>query len=235
MAKILIADFDGTIYTSEKALKKNIDAITNFINNGNKFIVATGRPIHSIDAFEDFMKLDFSYIICNDGGIILDKNLNIINKEYIDSDLVEDIFNYLSTNDKCGNVQIDDGTNYYDELTPNICSIVSNVKDINDAKEIINYLNTTYENRIYAYVSHRWINIMDAKINKSFAIDYLVNLNNYNLDDIYVIGDNYNDYTMIKEYHGFSIASGVDKLKEVSRAEYYEVFDLIEDIEKEVI
>ena len=44
MQKIIVSDFDNTFFTD--SYKKNIELVNDFVNKGNIFIIATGRPIY---------------------------------------------------------------------------------------------------------------------------------------------------------------------------------------------
>ena len=75
--KIIISDYDGTIFEDEITTKKNIAAIARF-RNQNLFAVATGR------SYEDFMSakiknnIELDYYLLNYGAQILDKNMQPI-------------------------------------------------------------------------------------------------------------------------------------------------------------
>lgn len=75
--KIIISDYDGTIFEDEITTKKNIAAIAKF-RNQNLFAVATGR------SYEDFMSakiknnIELDYYLLNYGAQILDKNMQPI-------------------------------------------------------------------------------------------------------------------------------------------------------------
>ena len=45
--KILISDFDKTFYTEN--YDNNIKLINEFVNAGNKFVIATGRPLYFLE------------------------------------------------------------------------------------------------------------------------------------------------------------------------------------------
>ena len=42
--KILVSDFDKTFFTDE--IKENVELVSKFMEEGNKFIIATGRPLY---------------------------------------------------------------------------------------------------------------------------------------------------------------------------------------------
>ncbi|HJB06188.1 MAG TPA: HAD hydrolase family protein, partial [Candidatus Merdibacter merdigallinarum] len=48
----------------------------------------------------------------------------------------------------------------------------------------------------------------------------------------YAIGDSYNDLPMIEEFHGFSVMSAPEKIKESSKQVYLSVADCIDDLLK---
>ena len=72
-----------------------------------------------------------------------------------------------------------------------------------DIKYLLNGLDD-----IYAYISTNWINILSIDSKKSNGIDYITNLNKY--DNIYVIGNDINDYDMLKKYNGYFIGNSND-------------------------
>ena len=51
-------------------------------------------------------------------------------------------------------------------------------------------------------------------------------------EDVYAIGDSYNDLPMIEEFHGFSVMSAPEKIKESSKQVYLSVADCIDDLLK---
>ena len=99
MSKLLASDIDGTLLLNKKIHHKSIENIDRFKNDGNLFILSTGRALCELDSIINEYKLDVdAYVLCN-GAFILDKSLNIIEDFKIDSDIVYKISKYvLSTN-----------------------------------------------------------------------------------------------------------------------------------------
>ena len=54
-----------------------------------------------------------------------------------------------------------------------------------------------------------------------------------NKNDVYVIGDSYNDHEMIEKYHGVCMESSCEELKEIVKIRYNSVSNYIKDILKE--
>ena len=79
MIKLIASDMDGTLLNSDhKIPKENIELIKFVQKNGIQFVVATGRAYYeALPALNDeSIKCD---VISFNGGIIYDKNGNIIN------------------------------------------------------------------------------------------------------------------------------------------------------------
>ena len=70
---------------------------------------------------------------------------------------------------------------------------------INDLNYILNGLND-----VYGYISTNWFNIINIDSKKEKAIDFLLNLKEY--EEVYVLGNEVNDYGMIEKYNGYIIS-----------------------------
>ena len=79
--KLLVSDYDGTILTTKNDLKLNLRFINKFMNNGNIFCLSTGRPFDSI--YEEIQKynIEFDYLTCCNGRVLLDNQYNILFKK----------------------------------------------------------------------------------------------------------------------------------------------------------
>lgn len=195
---LLVSDFDGTLFDNN--YENNIKFIESL--NDTDFVIATGR---NYPFLKEDLKLKCNYYICNDGGYILDKDLNLIYRNYINEKTVEIVYSRI--------LELGYNDFFLDSIDESSKEIIDNVNKIciriqNDPpEENIKYLIEGLKD-IYAYVSINWINILSIESKKSNAIDYLTNLNNYN--NTYVVGNDINDYDMIQKYNGYFIGNSND-------------------------
>ena len=63
MKKIVFSDYDGTLNTGEEDMIKNIQAIQEFMNNGNLFVIATGRSYLDLKRKLESYPIPFDYLI----------------------------------------------------------------------------------------------------------------------------------------------------------------------------
>ena len=200
--KIIVSDFDNTFYTAE--YEKNIQLIKSFIEQGNKFIIATGRPIYLLKPDIEDYNLDCSYIVCNDGGVIFDSEGKKIFEENIDKEVAKEVYELLSKDDNFEEVFIDTALNFSKDINDTFNAILALPKDKKIAQKQIDELMEKYPS-IQGYFCHRWLNILNKNSSKGNAIKMLMNMNNWSYDDVITIGDNYNDISMLENFNSFII------------------------------
>ena len=83
---------------------------------------------------------------------------------------------------------------------------------------------------IHIYASRTHINIIHKTVNKENALKKLFNLEHLDYNKLHVIGDNDNDYEMIKAFNGVVIKNHHEKLNELNKEEYDTLSDYIEEL-----
>ena len=99
--KILFSDYDGTLYTGEDSVAKNIEAIKTFRAADHKFVIATGRSLESIQRIFAEHPIPYDYLILNNGSLVTDNQNQFILKHTISPppiDLVEKIITFAKQN-----------------------------------------------------------------------------------------------------------------------------------------
>ena len=192
---LIISDFDGTFY--DKNYDENIEFVKSIKENYD-IVIATGRNFKSL---KSDLKIDCPYYVCNDGGYILDKNEKLIYKNYINNNSIKIIYERMK---KLGyNEYFFDYIDHFDtKLKDKINKLSIRIKD-DKASLDIKYLLKDIDD-VYAYISTNWINVLSRDSSKEKAVETLLKLTNY--DKVYVIGNEINDYEMLKKYNGYLIS-----------------------------
>lgn len=190
---LIISDFDGTLF--DKNYKENIKAIEKQKNTD--LIIATGRNYKSL---KKDLKIKCKYYICNDGSYILDEKEKIIHKNFFNKQSIEIIYERIKKLNY--NDYFFDYIDTFDtKLLANVNKLSIKIRDNNAASDM-NYILNNIDDA-YGYLSENWINILPILSKKENAIEHILNNNSY--DNVYVIGNESNDYAMIKKYNGFLI------------------------------
>lgn len=228
--KILASDFDNTIYylDNKKLNKKNIESIKRFIAFGNIFCIITGRNYTDLKLLLTENNIPYSYLICEDGAKIFNNMDYCLDTVLLPEEVIEKLVPYLE--EKEYDYYLDDGynhTNYYGDCV----KIVIKCKEEDNKEKIVEELEKIVPVHIYA--SRKHINIIHKSVNKKNAIKKLFNIENLDYDLLYVIGDNDNDYEMLKDFPGAVIKEHHKILDELNKTEYDSLSDYIEQILKE--
>ncbi len=225
--RIIASDFDETLLVKDKDIfKRNLQAIEHFINNGNIFIIITGRLYTDIKLLLNKHDIKYSFLICQDGAKIFNE-FDYSIKDYLLP--VEKIDKVIEILDKYKmDYYLDDGYN----ITPNkydCIKINSKITDRNIAKEIIKEINEKVD--VYAYLSRTHINITDSSTSKSVALEYLMYYKDFPKENLYVIGDDVNDFEMLSEFNGGVMTKHNKKLDSLNKKEFDTLYDFIKYVE----
>lgn len=212
--KLLASDFDGTLLRNDIITKQDLEAIKKFRENGNLFVISTGRAI--IHAYNELIKrnVEFDYIIGVNGIIatnnkkeeifslrfddkVVDKVKEIINKHDIE-------YYHLSNGIEHIVISKDDNKKYFDDIRGYYISTVSS----DAALELVDELNNELkEIGVKAYANNNFVAIGLDGIHKGYGIKRLVDDINFK-GKIYVVGDDFNDIPMFTRFDSFGIKSG---------------------------
>lgn len=231
--KVLVVDYDRTLFINNDDMLNNINSINKFRENGNIFIIATGRTYNSLKKEIDKYNIEYDYLILNHGSLVIKKDKSTLFHYKIDKNILFDITNYLSKYKPKSVMH-----SYYTEDTndinnPDISKItIGFQKDIETFKKIMMDIVKKYNNKLNIYFTQNYeIEIISKETNKSRAIDLLMKKVNFKKENIYTIGDSYTDIEMINDYNGSCMEKSVDILKNNKNIKKYSsVSVLIKDI-----
>lgn len=229
--KILISDYDQTFYLNDEDMEKNKKAVSKFIENGNIFVIATGRSYLDFYNKVNLYNFMYDYVILNHGATILDKNDKVISNFSINNEIIKDIEKDLQleksiNNFCCSKLESRVDFNYKDLTKINV-----RYQSYDIAVTINNLINSKYKDYVNSYyVNNNSIEIISNKIDKSKAINLLLDNLNISKDNIYVIGDGYSDIQMIKDFKGYAMVNSIEEVKQNAKKEYKSVSELVNEI-----
>lgn len=231
--KVLVVDYDRTLFINSIDMLNNINLINEFRENGNIFIIATGRTYNSLKKETDKYNIEYDYLILNHGSLVIKKDKSTLFHYKIDRDILFDITNYISKYNPKSIMY-----SYYTEDTsdinnPDISKITIRFqKDIEVFKEIMMDVVKKYNDKLNIYFTQNFeIEIISKETNKSKAVNLLMKKANFKKENVYTIGDSYTDIEMINDYNGSCMEKSIDILKNNKNIKKYSsVSELIKDI-----
>lgn len=232
MRKLLVSDYDGTFFVNKTDMKKNIYDIRKFREEGNIFAFATGNN------YENFIKvienngIEYDYLLLDHGSVILDKDRTLIHTCHIDHDTVKSIVKKLDSEKlkytlcstwkaKCN-------------VTSEVTKISIAIKDLEYAEKVTQDINNFYGQFVNAYTmifdDMNMVEVISSSTDKEKAIEILARKIGIESDNIYTIGNGYNDIAMIEEFNGYCMEDSVEELLEECPNEVASVSELVEKL-----
>ena len=235
--KLFVTDYDGTLFTGEKEIKKTIKKLKKLIKNDFLIVIATGRSYPSIHNQTDIYNIPYDYLCCADGSVIYDNKGNMIEHFIMDQSITKAYQNFYQK------LNYDEIQFVYPEGYSNILKEDGNLLGINVCIPTINYTDDIINDFIkmskhypkynfltYKHPNFSYLCIKPKGITKSSSISYLANLNNILKEDIYVIGDSGNDYEMIRDFNGVAISESNPDILKIASKKYKSIDNYIDDI-----
>ena len=175
--------------------------------------------------------LDINYynLICSDGTVIFDKNNKILFQEVIKKETIQILIEKIRNNPHISDYYLNTAYENTKDINVTANGFLGVPIDRDESQKFIDKLPEIDEN-IKGYLSYKWINIISKNASKSSAIKKLIEINNWNYEDIYVAGDYYNDIEMNKDYQSFCFDFSPEELKKVSNYVVKDFSDILKKI-----
>jgi len=241
--KLLVSDFDGTLYQDKGITKYTQTQIRNWQSEGNYFIIATGRDLPSITEKIRNYEVYPDFIIGNNGATI---NKAIISKLQDTSyySLIDRIINSKDSFQEIkisyiirGNIhtkkcavkvwELKDFQLFFSEheviqLTIKACSV-------DEATQFITTNSADFP--VFSFLKNiDTIDIVDSSINKLFTIQQMENDLGIPGKDIFTIGDGLNDLQMITNYQSATFPWANNELIKNAEFKVHNVGEFIKQI-----
>ena len=226
--KMLASDFDNTIYfpDNEELTNKNIKSIKEFVTKGNIFCIITGRNYTDLKLLLNKYNIPYTYLVCEDGAKIFNNMDYCLDTTHLDEEVIIKVKEILDSIN-C-DYYLDDGYNKTEYLK-DVVKIVVNCKDEKEKERIVELVKSKIDIHIYASRTH--VNIINKTVNKKHALNKLIQMEKLNTK-VYVIGDNDNDYEMLKRFKGGVITNHHKILDELNKKEFDSLHEFIKYVEK---
>ena len=231
MIKMVVTDIDGTIYTPETGITKNVkDCIQNLVKNDIQVVIATGRTYSSAKHVADMLGIKCP-LICYQGGLVNSYEGEILDVKYLDpiparkiiadckkrnihlNVYVEDKLYVEDDNQYIKDYIGDKGIDYFkvdsfDELDFTKLNKLLAIKyDTVFIDSLIEEYRKKYPD-IYVVKSAKYFcEIANKEATKGNAIKFLAKKYNIKAEEVMAIGDQNNDIEMV-ETAGVGVAMG---------------------------
>ncbi len=246
MHKFVVTDLDGTLLNSERNISEiNTNTINDLFADDYIICFATGRTLHSTLIKINHLNInpENCYIICNTGSRVYHyKDLKLLSSNTINKDHLQEIHSYTKNSNVLLSAYTDEKIYVFDDklndaivhdaqlLAMNIT--ISNNETFDDDICRINVMGTKEDissaikdipNNVlekYYFVQNEKFSfeILNKNAGKANALSFLTKYLNIDLSYSFIIGDNYNDYDMLKlSKESIAMGQSNDDIKKVCK------------------
>lgn len=229
--KLLVTDYDGTMYYEKqdlKTLRENIEALKQFIKH-NMVVIATGRPYTSIKKEIDTFSIPYNYIISSNGACIFNQNNSPIYTQTIKEEVIKKTLEYLQKLPYISKIKLIDIYGNETNKLENVIQIyieikIANIFELKRIKQELEFLdNNQFFNMCYFF----------NQTDKTDGIKRIQEIHGIENKDIYTIGNDTNDLLMLKEYNGYRVPYSYPRIL-LERLPKTSVKKLVQKIEGEL-
>jgi len=230
--RLVLADVDGTLVTSEKILtERSVDAVRRLDDAGINFAVTSGRPPRGMEMLIEPLGLRTPLAAFN-GGLVVEPDMSVVEQKVISPELVHPVIALIESFEldvwvyrgaewlvrdrdaphvarEAFTVQFEptivDG---YDDVSSDVAKIVG----ISDDHDLVSSVATATQDEFGDHLSAArsqpyYVDVTHPLANKGGVVDYLSARYDLAPSEIATIGDMPNDVLMFA-HSGLSIAMG---------------------------
>lgn len=256
--KILISDIDGTLIRDNQSLsEKNWQSMREFQKQGHKIALCTGRNHFEIQWVLDVIDIPYDYLILNNGAQILDKEHHVLYEKLMDEKTGKDVLDYLSQFKEIMIFYSDGEVSYgcvdghcIERITESGKKVDASFSDLYQKAtgfEIISFQQENHQmdtvKTCYDYIEKHWnqtlsiyynlqcVDIVAKGCSKGQGLQWLCQHLGIQHEDIYAVGDSYNDLSMLeKAKWGYTFVYAHEDIKSIIPRHVHYVYEIIEEM-----
>ncbi len=239
MKKIIASDYDGTLRSGDY-LEQNLEAVRRWRAAGHLFGIVSGRGLQFAANLEE-QQVPFDFLLANGGGSCLregrleyfEGSEIALAKEAVELLAAEGAL-YVSVigQEEIVSFHTYELPEHYGEMKA-FAQISVKCSDFEAAGRIVEQVNRVFAGKITAFQNNIYIDIIKAGLSKAVAVERLAELYHIPHENVYVVGDNYNDISMLDAFNSYVVADGPEEVRRHASCSVVEnVAEMIEELMK---
>lgn len=248
--KLLASDFDNTLWFQDHMKKEDIEAIQDFQKQGHLFGICTGRSLSGILRPSKPFGVNYDFYILLSGGLVLNKEHQPLFESQIPIALVKEIYEFTHQqnisfvwhdttyhlNTQFDDYAFDHEIHSFDEFPYDYVQSFSfhyQENEMDLAKEMTQKIKNKFGKQIEAYQNNQHIDLAMKGCSKGHGMKIIQDYFHLSNDDVYGIGDNYNDLPMLDAIeHSYTFDYAPDDVKKHAQKIVSQLSECIFDMMK---
>lgn len=238
MFKVVVSDLDGTLLNKQHQISaRTRETVRRLVEQGIKFVVATGRHHVDVRSFRDALDLDI-YLITSNGAVVHDKQGNLVFNQPLPAEIAAELIalerdpaihlnvyqgdEWIVEEEQPWLLQFHDESGFtyrlVDDLKQEPMEKINKVFYIGDHDKLVHIeaeLNQRYGDALNVTFSlPDCLEVMHADVNKGNAVRAVLAQHNLEMSEAVAFGDGMNDFEMLTMVgRGIVMGNAHDRLK----------------------
>ena len=249
--KLAATDYDGTFCPHGGDIPQaNVEAVARWQAAGHKFGLCTGRGVELVRlALKPHPDLHPDFFVCNNGGVLLDGSGNLLLSQDIPADVCAGVLAMPVLTQKHHPLRVltrehmltvDTGAAIEFGFPLELPGIrLSEASQLEHVVQISLRCDTAEEAlaaaaevraafpMITGNINRNYIDFNMQEANKRDGLRNLLRVCGWQPEEVFFIGDDRNDLPAVKFFHGYTVATAADFMKEAATAVYPTVGDML--------
>ena len=236
-------------------MPEDLEAIARWKEAGNLFAVVTGRSGLSIHRELDKYDLKPDFLICNNGGLVFDKDGRRLSENYMETITAVDLVYAMKEMDSVCSVMVNDGMARHKVIVnpqlsdpryagvkadlpedealslPRYCQIVVSMTDSQAAEDMAEQINHFFGEHLSAYPNNTCVDVVARGVSKGEGLQFALSWADVVEDDVFVGGESWNDLPMIEAVeHSAVIETAPEAVKAQASRTCTGLHELVDDL-----
>lgn len=246
--KILGSDFDGTLNYGGMDEEK-LSAVAEWRRAGNRFGIISGRGIEFRKTLrEKFPDLKWDFLAVCNGGYIMDGEGEVVRETRCDGEILSELTSdligwgckvvhvigaqYICVVERAEDrpPRVDEAAVRLWETKPTAAYFYQvSVRRSTEEKTlaVVERIREKYGERLTPLQNGLSIDIVPRGVNKAEGLCRVAEFFGCGRKDVIAVGDNVNDMDMIRAFHSYAMANGVEEIREAAEGVVESVTELI--------
>ena len=224
-------------------LKRNIKMTKKWQEAGHLFVFATGRPIWMMQLEKKMHGIVYDYIIGLNGAIIVSKQGEILFQQAMNQKIAKKILKLIQEQDFLQYSITDGIRGYYHgrfslrnksfyllmlfklffkkyscslekALSQEIVQIAVETRNHDEAVRFAKQINDEFGGDVIAFANLHHVDIAAKGLSKGTGVAYVANRHSIQQNEVYCMGDSFNDLPMLETYHGITMPEARQEIKD---------------------
>ncbi len=244
---LLACDFDGTLFCRNTISEADLSAVEKWRSAGNLFGIVTGRGFMTLQQELVHYPLQWDFLLCNNGALLLDSAGRTKALRPLESSLAHELLTHALAGE-CDSIAVFSGKEMHvlegfgtwvnpvyrppfisreEALQRELIQVSFGFGMRNKAMSIGHELKSAFKEKAHVQCSLSVADMTAWGVGKGTGIEWACAVNNWEPQEILTVGDDGNDVEMLARFEGYAMEWADENVRSAALSVVKSIADLV--------